>query len=129
MSKRVTAIRLNIHPNYFYQLKNTNRKALEYITSLDVDLFNAYNKYTDEQQTIKDKLTDIYYLLSDLTLLSQFSKYLHKKEYYRNWNGFSTTINGILFGIKEGFHSHKVFIKCKILLDEFNIFYVGKHHA
>jgi len=123
ISLRSVAMRLDIHPNYFAHLKSTNKVAFKYVTDMDESLFDGYNKYTKEQEDTKARLIDVYYLLSDLSLISQFSRYLHKKGYYSNWNGFSTTITGILFTVREGFFSHTVFIKSKLILDEFCLFY------
>jgi len=123
MSMRSIARNLGIHQNYFSALKNTNTEAFNYMSSLDESLFDAYNKYQTEQNDIKSRLTDVYYHLSNLSLVSQFSKHLQKKGYYRNWNGFSTCIGRVLFGAEHGFNSHKMFIKSKALLDEFSVFY------
>jgi len=122
-SMRQTARELNINQNYFAHLKSTNKEAWEYMTKLDSNLFNSYTKYMSEKDTIKAHLTDIYYLLQDLSLISQFSKHLQRVGHYNNWNGFSTSISRVLFGFNDGFSSHKVFIKCKALIDEFCVFY------
>jgi len=125
-SMRQVARELNINQNYFALLKNTNKEAFKYMSSLDTNLFDSYHKYTKEQDETKARLTDIYYLLNDLSLVSQFSKYLNKKGYYNNWNGFTTTIAGVLFTVREGFFSHTIFIKSKAMVDEFCNFYTRR---
>ena len=112
---------LGLSKDFFYVMKSINKDKYQYILSLDDDLIKAYYKYIDECSQLFQKLEQIYWTLYLKHNIHAFSKFLHYKKVYKNYNTFSTTINSRLFKVSNQ-TSFSSMLKNKQIIEAFDVF-------
>ena len=68
-----SALRLGYHKNHFYVMKKICKPRFDYLLAYNPDNFeDAYGKYVDDMEEVKNEMIDFFYILEDDKKISTF---------------------------------------------------------
>ena len=108
---------LNIKPHTIWTWRCVHPEIIEFIYTFDESSFeNAYRKYQEAVQDIRQEIQEIIEHLEDNRKISAFSQYLYEKNIYKHRLSFATTAIYTFYGIKDNMTRVSDFKRfCKIV--------------
>ncbi len=93
-----------------------------HIESSGSDMYTGYIAYKSESETLKIKSEKMYFYLQERRQLSDFGRYLQKKNLVKKQEHFQESCRTTLFSHVTGFGKYKTFLRYKKFLKEFELY-------
>ena len=114
----IASQRIEKSPNFFSSMKKSNMVKFNYIKKINPDLALGYMSYIEEMEEVKNEIVKHYYILSNYRLVAAFSNYLYDQKITNHSRSFVGPSLLVLFNKREGFTSHKTYLKYVVILSK-----------